>query len=133
MGNPQARKDFPDQSQRAAVCQSQLKRTRKLDTVLAGFFKAETKTEGGQSFPAGDFAYVPDRTKPSTWKLRLTESPGAGPTSAQVGRAVAALGKGFRGQKVQIPAADLPKVKRKVAAAFRKVNPDRELPPVLKG
>ncbi len=107
-----------------------LVRKRHLD-LWVHLFK-QTKRENGKDFPAGDFAYVPDRSKPSTWKLRLAESPGAAPTAAQVGRAVAALGKGFRGQRVQIPAADLPGVKRKVAAAFRKANPGRELPPILK-
>ncbi len=48
---------------------------------------------------------------------------------------MAALGKGFRGQKVKIPAADLPKVKRKVLAAWRKANPGKgkeDIPPVLR-
>lgn len=94
----------------------------------------QTKRERGQDFRAGDYAYVPDRTKPSTWKLRLAESPGAAPTRRQVGMAVAALGPGgFRGQRVQIPRADLPAVKRKVAAAWRKVNPGRPLPRALQG
>lgn len=91
-----------------------------------------TKRERGMDFRAGDYAYVPDRMKPSTWKLRLAEKPGGGPTRRQVGMAVAALGPGgFRGERVQIPRADLPAVKRKVAAAWRKVNPGRELPRAL--
>jgi predicted nucleic acid-binding Zn-ribbon protein len=49
--------------------------------------------------------------------------------------AVAALGPGFRGQKVQIPSEDLASVKAKVKAAWSEANPDRqedEMPPVLK-
>lgn len=88
--------------------------------------KAMTKREGGKDYPASAYAYVPDAEKPSTWKLRLIEEPGGSPTSRQVGRAVAALGKGFRGQKVQIPAGDLPGVKRKVLAAWLKANPDKK-------
>jgi hypothetical protein len=92
----------------------------------------QTKREMGKDFRAGDFAYVPDRTKPSTWKLRLVEVPGGPPTRRQVGMAVAALGPGgFRGQPVQIPAADRGAVKQKIAAAFRKVNPGRPLPRAL--
>lgn len=92
----------------------------------------QTKREMGMDFRAKDFAYVPDRTKPSTWKLRLVEKPGAAPTRRQVGMAVAALGPGgFRGNRVQIPAADLPAVKRKVAAAWRKLNPGKPLPRAL--
>ena len=92
----------------------------------------QTKREMGMDFRAKDFAYVPDRTKPSTWKLRLVEKPGAAPTRRQVGMAVAALGPGgFRGNRVQIPRADLPAVKRKVAAAWRKLNPGKPLPRAL--
>ncbi len=65
-----------------------------------------TKTEDGKAFPASDYAYVPD--------ARI------------VGAAVAALGKGFRGQKVQIPAAALAGVKAKVRSAWRKANPGKK-------
>jgi chromosome segregation ATPase len=48
--------------------------------------------------------------------------------------ALAALGpEGFRGNRVQIPAADLPSVKRKVLAAWREVHDkDEEVPEILK-
>jgi hypothetical protein len=91
-----------------------------------GIADKATKREDGKDFPASAYAYVPDATKPSTWKLRLTKTPGAGPDAGIVGAAIAALGKGFRGQKVQIPAADLPAVKTKVRAAWRKANPDKK-------
>lgn len=93
------------------------------------------KTEGGESFPASDYAYVPDPEKPSTWKLRLTSTPGGTPDPRIVGAAVAALGPGFRGQKVEIPEADLAAVHRKVRSAWIKANPDKsedDLPDVLK-
>ncbi len=106
--------------------------------ALAVLFKrADTpmKTEGGVEFPAAAYAYTPDKSKPSEWKLRLWESPEAKETAKQVGMAVAAIGPGFRGQKVQIPEADLPGVKAKVRAAWKKVNPDKsadEMPPIIK-
>lgn len=93
------------------------------------------KTEGGVQFPAEAYAYVPDPEKPSTWKLRLWETPETKETARQVGMAVAALGPGFRGNKVEIPAEDLPKVKAKVRAAWKKVNPDKsddEMPAAIK-
>lgn len=96
---------------------------------------APTKREGGQDFPAAAFAYVPDPSKPSTWKLRLWDDLQAKESAAQVGRAIAALGAGFRGNKVSIPSNDLPAVKRKVLAAWKKVNKDKkpsETPLVLK-
>lgn len=95
-----------------------------------------TKKEGDAgNFPSSDYAYVPDPNKPSTWKLRLTATPGGKPDSGIVGAAVAALGKGFRGNKVAIPAGDLAAVKAKVKSAWKTANPDKEdedLPPVLK-
>jgi len=97
--------------------------------------EAAFKTEDGKAFPASDYAYVPDPDKPSTWKLRLTSTPGGPPDSRIVGAACAALGPGFRGQKVDIPAGDLEKVKAKVRAAWRKANPDRdpdEMPAAIK-
>ena len=45
------------------------------------------KTEDGEVFPASDYAYVPDPEKPSTWKLRLTSTPGGKPDSRIVGAA----------------------------------------------
>ena len=90
------------------------------------FLEAVEKIEGGVAFPAGDYAYVPDSKKPSTWKLRLTAKPGGAPDAGIVGAAIAALGKGFRGQPVKIPAADLPAVKARVRAAWKKANPDKK-------
>lgn len=94
----------------------------------------QTKTEDGVSFPAAAYAYVPDPESPSTWKLRLWEDPQKKVTARQVGAAIAALGKGFRGQKVQIPADARAGVIAKVRAAWRKANPDKaavDMPRVL--
>ena len=90
------------------------------------------KTEDGEVFPASDYAYVPDPEKPSTWKLRLTSTPGGKPDSRIVGAALAALGPGYRGNKVEIPEADLAGVKTKVRAAWKELHPDQEIPQVLK-
>jgi len=87
--------------------------------------KAATKREAGEDFPAAAFAYVPDATKPSTWKLRLWDSLSEKETPRQVGMAVAALGPGgYRGNQVQIPAADIGAARDKVRAAWLKVHPD---------
>lgn len=88
--------------------------------------EAKTKTEGGKHFPASDYAYVPDPEKPSTWKLRLTSEPGAEPDPAIVGAAAAALGPGYRGQKVDLPSNVRSAVVARVRAAWRKANPDKE-------
>lgn len=103
------------------------------DAKVLLYKRGKFKTEYGRQFPMGDYAYVPDPTKPSTWKLRLTADPGGGPNARIVGAAVAALGPtGFRGRKVQIPKNDLPKVKAKVLAAWKKLHPDaKELPASL--
>lgn len=67
---------------------------------------------------ASDYAYVPDASKPSTWKLNISDK-------AHVAAACAALGSGFRGQKVEIPSSALAGVKAKVRAAWKKFNPDK--------
>ena len=94
----------------------------------------QMKTEDGVEYPAEAFAYVPDRERPSTWKLRLWDSPEEKVTPRQLGRAVAALGPGgFRGNRVEIPAEDMPKVKRTIAAAWRSTYGDeRPVPQALK-
>ncbi len=96
--------------------------------------KKETKREDDEDFPPEAFAYVPDPESPSTWKLRLWDSMEEKVTAAQVGRALAALGPGgFRGNRVQIPAEDLPAVRRKILAAWRTVHEaDEAIPDVLK-
>lgn len=97
--------------------------------------KATMKTEGGQQFPAEAFAYVPDPEKPSTWKLRLWDSPEEKETRRQIGYAVAALGtSGFRGNRVQIPSKDMASVKNKIKSAWKKVNAgtDKEVPSEIK-
>lgn len=101
---------------------------------VAAEVEKATKREDGEDFPMRAFAYAPDAESPSTWKLRLWDSLEEEETAAQVGRAVAALGPGgFRGNRVEIPADDLPGVIRKVRSAWRKVNDaDRELPQILK-
>lgn len=83
----------------------------------------DTKTEAGKAYFKSDYAYTPGG--PSTWKLRLTSVPGGDADPAIVGAAIAALGKGFRGQQVDIPADALPAVKAKMRAAWKKANPDK--------
>ena len=92
------------------------------------------KTEDGTSYPAEAFAYVPDTEKPSEWKLRLWEDPEKKVTRAQLGRAAAALSPGgFRGQKVEIPSADLASVKRKIRGEYRKLDvADEDIPKWVK-
>lgn len=77
-----------------------------------------TKKEADGEHPASDYAHVPDPSKPSTWQLRIDNA-------RHVGGAAAALGpEGYRGNKVEIPAADRPAVIRKVRAAWKKFHPD---------
>ena len=104
---------------------------KEANSVLAWLKEQEAmKTENGVKFPASAYAYVPDAEKPSEWKLRLWEDPQQKVTRKQLGAAAAALSPGgFRGQKVQIPSADLPAVKRKIRAEYRKLEvPDEEIP-----
>ncbi|KKM69254.1 hypothetical protein LCGC14_1452720, partial [marine sediment metagenome] len=93
------------------------------DRVLAKIgVKQVTKREGGANFAASDFADVPDRTKPSTWKLRLAEGRSGNFTVAQVARAITALQpSGFRGQRVKIGTSKS-SVVAKISAAINKAS-----------
>jgi hypothetical protein len=88
-------------------------------------FEKKTKKEKDEVLRSSSFAYVSNEYKPSTWKLRIDDA-------NHVRAAVAALGKGFRGNKVDIPQKELPAVKAKVRKAYKKFFPDRKLPEVLK-
>ncbi|HSE46256.1 MAG TPA: hypothetical protein VLA89_13090 [Gemmatimonadales bacterium] len=88
---------------------------------------AKKKTENGQEFSSSAYLVVPDPDKPSTWKLRVEDSPGK-VTVAQMGRAAAALGKGFRGNKVQLSQADRAKALRKLRGLY---NSHKAEPPAV--
>jgi hypothetical protein len=115
----------------------ELNLTDRLENFLADHTKQgkPMKTEGGVKYPAEDYAYVPDKEKPSTWKLRLSEGKPGNITRRQLGRAAAAFSPGgFRGRKVQIPSADKAKVKRKIRGAYSKLGVKREdVPAAIKG
>src|SRR5437660_5477300 len=90
------------------------------------------KTEAGKRYKRGDFAL--NDGPPSDWKLRLTNTPGGAPDPHIVGAAVAALGKGFRGNKVSIPQDKLGQVKARVLRAWKSTHPGHkpeDIPPVL--
>lgn len=90
---------------------------------------AHMKTEGGVQFPMSDYAYVGDPERVTTWKLRLTESPGK-VTLAQLSRAVQALSpEGFMGEQVDVPPDALPGIKRRIRTAYVKLGVDEaEIP-----
>jgi cation transport regulator len=58
------------------------------------------KTDNGQKFGKAAYLIIGDPKSPSTWKVRVEETPGH-ITVPQLGRAYAALTKGFRGNTVQ--------------------------------
>lgn len=87
------------------------------------------KTDNGQKFSESAYLYVPDATKPSTWKLRVEESPGK-VTVHQLGAAAAALSSGgFRGNKVSIPASEISAIKSKLIALYKKEGVAKEQMP----
>lgn len=98
-----------------------------------GFKKAQVKQENGMDFYAKDYAFVPNPELPSTWKLRLSESPGK-ITVAQLGRAAAALSPGgFRGNRVEIPASALSAIKRRIRYEYQKLGvPPAKIPPSVR-
>lgn len=91
------------------------------------------KTDDGEEYPREAYLYVPDPEAPSSWKLRIWESPSKKVTRAQLGRAAAAFSPGgYRGQKVQLPADEKEAVKKKLVALYRKDGvEDEEIPKYL--
>jgi hypothetical protein len=84
--------------------------------------KSPIKRENGLDFPARDYAFVPDPSLPSTWKLRLSETPGE-ITVGQLAKAAAAVATSG------VPAATLSAVKRRIRAEYRKLHvADTEIP-----
>ncbi len=94
------------------------------DTILNSNsieLQQDMKTDGGVQYPKEAYLYVPDPTKPSTWKLRIWETPDLKVTRRQLGRASAAFSAGgFRGQKVELPSADVASVKAKLVSLYKK-------------
>lgn len=66
-----------------------------------------------------DFAYVPDKNSPSTWKLDISDP-------KHIAAAITALQPGgFRGQKVEIPAGDKSGVISRIRSAINKLVSDK--------
>lgn len=82
------------------------------------------RTEG--DLPDSCFGHVPADGPKSARKLRLCSLETGELDAGIVGAAAAALGPGFRGQKVQLPQGDREAAVRRVRAAWRRVNPDRD-------
>jgi len=79
--------------------------------------------------PAICFAYVPDETKPSTWKLRYRNPDGSVSPNHLAGAVAALSPGGFRGKRVEIPLADLPRTKKKLLEAYREIGtPEEQIP-----
>lgn len=81
------------------------------------------KTDNGQKFSKGAYLIVPDAKSPSTWKIRIEETPGK-ITIPQLGRAYAALTKGFRGNKVDAEAGDVSAALSKLKGLYKKHGGD---------
>ena len=93
--------------------------------TLAGFTVVQkaTKTEDGADYPSSAFLVTPDLNLPSTWKLRIWESPALKVTKAQLGRAAAALSSGgFRGNPVQISTGERKSAIARLKSLYRTVG-----------
>ena len=108
--------------------------TQELDDSGVDSKQAVMKTEGGESYPARCYAYVPDNEQVSTWKLRICGVGTTEVTREQLGAAAAAFSPGgFRGQKVELPQEDVAKVKRKLASEYRRLGVEKgDMPESIK-
>jgi hypothetical protein len=107
---------------------------KECDACMVKVKEAEVvRIEEGEAFPASAYAYCPDPEKPSDWKLRLQDKTHK-VTRAQLGAAAAAFSPGgFRGQKVQIPEADVSEAKRKIRSAYKSLDvADDDIPKWVK-
>lgn len=86
-----------------------------------------TKHEDGHDFPSS--AFLVASGDPSTWKLRIWETPETKITDTQLGHAAAALGTGFRGRKDQLLAEQRRGALRTLRAHYRTMGV--AAPPVL--
>jgi hypothetical protein len=94
---------------------------------------AATKTDDGKEYPPSAYLYVPDPESPSTWKLRIWETPETKVTRRQLGLAAAALSPGgMMGNRVQLPAAAETAAKKALVREYHKLDvPDDEIPSYL--
>lgn len=109
----------------AAATVSQMEAVREAAVRVAEV----TKTDDGQEYTASDYLYVPDPDEPSTWKLRIAEYVDGKKqvTAAQVGRAIAALSPGgFRGNRVELPADVIPRIKARLRQLWKRFHPDAD-------
>jgi len=104
------------------------KAVKEADSALSWLKEqAVMKTEEGEKFPATAYAYVPDKEQSTTWKLRLWEDAEKKVTKSQLSRAAASLSPGgYKGQKVVIPVAESPTVKRMIRTEYRKLGVETE-------
>ncbi len=72
-----------------------------------------TASVGGAEHPASDFAYVPHSKRPSSWKFPIFDKAHVDNASARI-------------NQTDIPAKDLPAVKAKIRAAWKKYYPDKK-------
>ncbi len=86
-----------------------------------------------KGLPAICFAYIPDETKPSTWRLRYRNPDGSVSPSHLAGAVAALSPGGFRGKRVEIPPEHLPEVKKKLLEAYKEIGtPEDKIPPGIK-
>lgn len=97
---------------------------------LGSHQKSPVKLENGMQFPATDYALVPRPDKPTTWRLRLAETPGR-ITVRQLVKAVAELTSGLRGEGLNDSV--MTAAKRRIRSEFRRLRvDDRAIPPQVK-
>lgn len=82
------------------------------------------KSEDGTDYGPDAYLVVPDKDAPSGWKLRIKELVDGKKevTRAQLGRALAALFEGFRGQKVELTADQRKAAIGRLRAEYRKLG-----------
>jgi hypothetical protein len=103
-----------------------------VEVVMKTVYEPVAESLAEANLPEKCYAYVPNKFKPATWKLPYLNADGSVDEKHLAAAAAAFSAGGSRGQKVEVPEKDVAAVKKKLAAAYRKLGkkPD-EIPKQL--
>ena len=81
------------------------------------------KLEEGALYPSDAYCYVPDKSDPETWSLRMWENPTKKVTRAQLKELSALLSPGgLKGVMAEVPQEELSAVKATIRGAYRSIG-----------
>jgi hypothetical protein len=91
---------------------------------------AKLRVDNGEAYPREAYLYAADETNPSTWSVRVWESPSQKITTAQLDRAAAYISpEGFHGSRIELPTDQYGPVTSKLQLLYKGLGtPDADIP-----